>query len=70
MGHELKKFLLEEDSGQATVEYILLLSFCLVTAVAMAKGIISALDQGVLKLGSQLEKDLKSGRAPLGVWSN
>ena len=66
----LKSFLVEEDSGQATVEYILLISFSVTSAVLLARGILSALDQGILKLGSQLEKDLKTGRAPLGIWSN
>ncbi len=70
MGTALRKFFREEDSGQATVEYILLLSFCVVLAVALTRGILGALDRGVLRLGGQLEKDLKSGRAPLGVWSN
>jgi Flp pilus assembly pilin Flp len=67
---QFRRFLREEDSGQATVEYILLLAFCALTAVAMSKGILGALDRGVLRLGGQLERDLKSGRAPLGIWSN
>ena len=67
---EIRHFILEDTSGQATVEYILILSFCVVSAVAMAKGILTVLDKGILRLGGQLEKDLKTGRAPLGVWTN
>ena len=64
-----KKFLAEED-GQAITEYILILSACIFGASTLARGILKALDNGVLKLGGQLEKDLKSGRAPLSAWQN
>lgn len=63
------KFLAEED-GQAITEYILILSACIFGATTLARGILKALDDGVLKLGGQLEKDLKSGRAPLTAWQN
>ena len=62
--------LFREDSGQATVEYILILSVTVVGAIAFGRAVIRALDSGVLTLGGQLEKDLKTGRAPLSVYSN
>lgn len=65
----LVRFLREED-GQATIEYILVLSATLVASGMLARGILNALDSGVLKLGGQLEKDLKTGRAPLSVYQN
>lgn len=64
-----KKFLDEED-GQAITEYILILSACIFGASTLARGILKALDDGVLRLGGWLEKDLKSGRAPLSAWQN
>ncbi len=64
-----REFWLEED-GQGTVEYLLILSAVVVSAVAISRTIIKTLDQGMLKLGGQLEKDLKTGRAPLYVWDS
>ncbi|MBC7691383.1 MAG: hypothetical protein H7222_06400 [Methylotenera sp.] len=60
----------QEEEGQAITEYILILSVCLATAIAMGRGIMKVLDKGILKLGAQLELDLKTGRAPLRVWKN
>ncbi len=65
----LVKFFRDED-GQAVIEYVLILSATLVSAGLLARGILSALDNGVLKLGGVLEKDLKTGRAPLSVYQN
>ena len=64
-----KKFL-HDESGQAITEYILLLSVCVFGASALGRGILKSLDAGILKLGGQLEKDLKSGRQALSVWKN
>jgi Flp pilus assembly pilin Flp len=61
---------LRDDSGQAFTEYLLLLSIAVVGAAALARAIMDVLDKGILKLGGQLEKDLKTGRAPLSVWKN
>lgn len=58
------------ERGQATVEYVLILSLTVATAIGLAKGILGAVDSGILRLGGQLEKDLKTGRAPLNVWIN
>lgn len=65
----LVRFFRDED-GQAVIEYVLVLSATLVAAGLLARGILNALDSGVLKLGGQLEKDLKTGRAPLTVYQN
>jgi Flp pilus assembly pilin Flp len=59
-----------KEEGQAITEYIMILSVCLMTAIALGRGIVKMFDQGILKLGAQLEKDLKTGRAPLNVWKN
>jgi Flp pilus assembly pilin Flp len=65
----VKKFI-KDERGQAVTEYVLLLSATVVAAGFLAKRIMAVLDSGVLKLGGQLEKDLKTGRAPLNVWKN
>ena len=69
IGKLCRAFLSEED-GQGVIEYILLLSVTVVGAGLLARGILKALDSGILKLGGQLEKDLKTGRAPLSVYQN
>jgi len=61
---------LKDDRGQATTEYILILSASVFVAVGLAKVILGTLDSGILRLGAQLEQDLKTGRAPLLVWQN
>lgn len=61
-------FLSEE--GQGTVEYLLILSATVLGATQLARQILNSMDKGVLRLGGQLEKDLKTGRAPLSVWEN
>lgn len=62
--------LLSDEGGQATVEYMLILSASVVGAGLMSRKIIQAIDSGIATLGGQLEKDLKTGRAPLSVWQN
>jgi Flp pilus assembly pilin Flp len=59
-----------DDSGQATLEYILILSATVVGAAAISRSIITAVDRGILNLGAQLEKDLRTGRIPVNVWKN
>ncbi len=62
--------LLRDERGQGTVEYVLILSATVVGAAALARQIINALDNGILKMGATLERDLKTGRAPLDIWEN
>lgn len=67
---ELAKKFVRDESGQAITEYILIMSLALGGAVAISKGLMSALDKFTLAFGAQLEKDLKAGRAPSSVWTN
>lgn len=64
------RLFLRDEKGQAVTEYILLLSITVFGSITLARAIIGTLDRGLLKLGGQLEKDLKTGRAPLGIWKN
>lgn len=59
-----------DESGQGTVEYVIILSASVVGAAQVAKQVLAAMDKGILRLGGQLEQDLKTGRAPLSVWEN
>jgi hypothetical protein len=60
--------LVRDEGGQGLVEYILILCVTILGAGALTRAVIGALDKGVLRIGGQLEKDLKTGRAPLGIW--
>ena len=61
---------LKDEQAQGTVEYLLILSVVVVGASQIIKQIIQSIDKGVLRLGSDLEKDLKTGRTPVSVWEN
>jgi len=61
---------IQDGRGQAVTEYVLILSACIIGTIALSRQLLSKLDKGVLRLGGQLEKDLKSGRAPSNVWRN
>lgn len=69
LGKICREFI-SDESGQGVLEYVLLLSGTVIGAGLLARGILSSLDSGILKLGGQLEKDLKTGRAPLTVYQN
>jgi Flp pilus assembly pilin Flp len=62
--------LLRDEDGQATVEYILILTVVVVGASAIAHTVLNTIDQGILAFGGQLEKDLHTGKATLNAWSN
>jgi hypothetical protein len=62
--------LLADEAGQGTVEYILILSVCIVAATQLARAILSVMDNGIARLGAVLEKDLKTGRQSLATWEN
>lgn len=58
------------ESGQALVEYVLLLIAVIGLSFAMISGITSALDKKVLADGGAMEKILRTGRIPLSSYSN
>ena len=60
----------QDEKGQATLEYILLISVLLTTSLALTKGIFETIDTGILRFGAALEKDLKTGRTPASAWKN
>jgi Flp pilus assembly pilin Flp len=61
---------LSDERGQGTLEYVLLLTFCLISGGALFRKLIEMMDGGFQVFGAQLERDLKSGRHPLSVWKN
>ncbi len=60
----------KDEEGQGITEYVLIMSFSVVTAVLLARTMKSAIDRGVLLFGGELERDLKTGRTQLGAWKN
>jgi Flp pilus assembly pilin Flp len=61
---------LRDESGQAITEYLLILSVAVATALTFSRGILKGISDGVLSLGGQLEKDLKTGRMRIEYWKN
>jgi Flp pilus assembly pilin Flp len=62
--------LVREESGQAITEYIMLMSVLAVAALTLSRGVLRGIFEGVLTLGGQLEKDLKTGRISVSNWKN
>jgi Flp pilus assembly pilin Flp len=61
---------IEEEEGQGTVEYILLLAFIVMGVGAFLSLFIGAFDRGLLVIGGALEGNLESGRMPLDQWND
>jgi hypothetical protein len=61
---------LRDESGQAIIEYILLLSLIFTVSAAFSRRIISALDSSITVFNGTLEKDLRTGRIGVGIWEN
>ena len=68
-GNSLRRCV-RDESGQGLTEYVIILSFAIGTAVAVARSLRVAIDRGILVFGGELEKDLKTGRTQLGAWKN
>lgn len=61
---------LSDESGQATAEYVLILSFVVVVAGTISRTLMSTLDRSVGYLGAELEKQLRTGRLKVNAWNN
>ncbi|MBU6155016.1 MAG: hypothetical protein KGP28_11995 [Bdellovibrionales bacterium] len=57
-----------KESGQAVVEYIILLSITLGIVVAFARNMTSIFDKGAPKIGGKFERQIRAGAAPAGLW--
>lgn len=58
----------KDDSGQGTVEYLLLLSVVVVIATLFARSFLGVLDRSLRVLAEGLTDNLKSGRIDRGAW--
>ena len=61
---------LRSRSGQSILEYILMVVLVLGVAGGVFKLIKNGVDQGVLSIGGNLEKSLKTGRISVSIWKN
>ena len=62
--------LLRDQSGQGTIEYIMILLIAVLGAGFLGNQVLGVFDTGILKLGSALEKDLHTGRVAASAWRN
>ncbi|MBN21631.1 MAG: hypothetical protein CL678_10130 [Bdellovibrionaceae bacterium] len=65
-----KNLIRSDESGQAVVEYLLILSLGVTLAISVAVSLNEALSNQILRFGAVLEKDLRTGRAPANVYKN
>jgi hypothetical protein len=61
---------LHNRKGQSVLEYVLMIAIVMTFAGGMFKLIKNGVDQGVLGLGGNLEKSLKTGRISVTIWKN
>lgn len=61
---------LSNQSGQGTLEYMLLLVILVVAGASFTATILRSVDDQVLAVGGRLEKQLKTGRANTNTWRN
>lgn len=58
----------KSKSGQATIEYILLLTVVVFLTSLVSKGLQGTWQKGISGLGGSLERALKTGRLPVHAW--
>ena len=56
------------NSGQAVVEYVLLLTMVVGIMVAFLRTLSGAYNKAVPKVGASIERQLRTGAASAGVW--
>ncbi|MCM0605323.1 MAG: hypothetical protein KA715_04475 [Xanthomonadaceae bacterium] len=56
------------ESGQAVVEYVVILAVAVSIALPLSKQLLGFIDGTVARLGSTLERKLYTGRTPVNVW--
>ena len=64
--HQFKR---RAQSGQAVIEYIILLSIVMGIMVVFIHKLTDGLDTTTAGLGGQIEKQLRTGSAPPTVWT-
>lgn len=60
--------LAKNQSGQAMVEYILLLTIVVVGAGLFLQSLSKAIDQMTAAQGGKLERQIRTGSAPASLW--
>ena len=58
------------EGGQAILEYIILLSIVLVSIAYFLKKLSNGFDNMTANTGGKLERQLRTGSAPPGIWKN
>lgn len=57
------------ESGQAIVEYVLLLSIVLGIMVYFMNTLTGSFDDSTARFGGKIEKQIRTGSAPASVWT-
>ncbi len=57
------------ESGQAILEYIMLLAIIVPIVFYALRMMKTGSDQGTAKLGGRLEKQLRTSDTPINIWS-
>ena len=58
-----------KNSGQAVLEYILLLSIIIGIVTFSLRNLTGAMDKMTAKYGGTMEKQLRTGSAPASIWT-
>jgi hypothetical protein len=58
----------KKNSGQAILEYVLLLSITMGTMVFFLRTMTKSLNTSIPRIGGIFERQLRAGAAPAGLW--
>ena len=59
----------KNESGQAIVEYILLLSIVVATSAFFMKTLTGLFDKTAATMGAKIEVQIRTGNAPATIWN-
>jgi Flp pilus assembly pilin Flp len=57
------------QSGQAVIEYVLVLAVALSVVIVVRLTIVASLDKGVAGVGGRFERELRTGSLPASYWT-
>ncbi len=65
----MKSLRRKRQSGQAVIEYVLVLAVVLSVVIVVRVTVVASLDKGVEGVGGRFERELRTGALPATYWT-